>query len=210
MDRQRESGTHRNSSMETDRNTNSGQTEKRLQERSTVTRDRTQGEAGTDTHPEDPKKTRGNDPEAGSRRKRPETEEGPRGPQRPSCADRLREQQTPRIKGRHQDPEQGKVPGRDPTVGEQSCRTALHRPTPRPQARTDLEVGVGSQGLVDQSVPLWVPWAQVHDVTLSLLVCQGHRRELARSGRNQGWQLARAPVPDSLAPLPLCSGRGQN
>ena len=82
-------------------NTNSGQTEKRLQERSTVTRDRTQGEAGTDTHPEDPKKTRGNDPEAGSRRMRPETEEGPRGPQRPLCADRLREQQTPRIKGRH-------------------------------------------------------------------------------------------------------------
>lgn len=88
MERPRESGTHRNGSMETDRNTNRGQTEKRLQERSTVTRDRTQGEAGTDTHPEDPKKAKGNDPEAGPRRMRPETEEGPRAPQRPSCADK--------------------------------------------------------------------------------------------------------------------------
>lgn len=59
-------------------------------------------------------------------------------------------------------------------------------PAPHRGARTDLEVGVGSQGLVDQSVTLRVPWTQVHDVTLSLLVRQGHRGELARSGRNWG------------------------
>lgn len=46
------------------------------------------GRGRTDTHPEDPKKAKGNDPEAGPRRVRPETEEGPRAPQRPSCADK--------------------------------------------------------------------------------------------------------------------------
>ena len=73
--------------METDRNTNSGQTENTPREINSDTRDSPQGEAGTDTHSENLKKTGGNDPEARSRRTRPETEEGPRGPQKP-CADK--------------------------------------------------------------------------------------------------------------------------
>jgi hypothetical protein len=53
----------------------------------------------------------------------------------------------------------------------------------RPAVLTNLEVGVGSQGLIDQPVTLGVPWTQVHDVALSLLICEGHGRELARSRR---------------------------
>lgn len=69
----------------------------------------------------------------------------------------------------------------------QGSRAAVKEgPAPGPRARTDLEVGVGSQGLVDQAVTLWVPWTQVHDVTLGLLICQRHRWELARSRRNPG------------------------
>lgn len=48
---------------------------------------------------------------------------------------------------------------------------------------TNLEIGISSQGFVDQPVTLRVPWAQVHDVALSLLVRQGHRWKLARSRR---------------------------
>lgn len=51
---------------------------------------------------------------------------------------------------------------------------------------TNLEIGISSQGFVDQPVTPGVPWAQVHDVTLSLLVCQRHRWKLARTRRKLG------------------------
>lgn len=54
---------------------------------------------------------------------------------------------------------------------------------------TNLEIGISSQGFVDQAVTPRVPWTQVHDVTLSLLICQGHRWELARSRRKR-WRVA--------------------
>lgn len=51
---------------------------------------------------------------------------------------------------------------------------------------TNLEIGISSQGFIDQPVTPGVPWAQVHDVTLCLLVCQRHRWKLARTRRKQG------------------------
>lgn len=61
---------------------------------------------------------------------------------------------------------------------------------PWPQTElTNLEIGVSSQGFVDQAVTPGVPWTQVHDVTLGLLICQGHGWELARSRRKK-WKVA--------------------
>lgn len=50
---------------------------------------------------------------------------------------------------------------------------------------TNLKIGISSQGFIDQPVPPGVPWAQVHDVTLGLFICQGHRWKLAGSRRKQ-------------------------
>lgn len=48
----------------------------------------------------------------------------------------------------------------------------------------------------------------MHDITLSLLICQGHRWELARNRRNLGQEFAWAPVPHSLElSSPLLVGR---
>lgn len=46
---------------------------------------------------------------------------------------------------------------------------------------TNLKVGVDSEGFVHQPVPAWVPWFQMHDVTLGFLVGQGHWGELRDS-----------------------------
>lgn len=68
-------------------------------------------------------------------------------------------------------------PARRPTAGaSQSWVTWL----------TNLKIGISGQGFVDQPVTLRVPGAQVHDVTLGLLICQGHGWKLARSRRKQG------------------------
>lgn len=48
---------------------------------------------------------------------------------------------------------------------------------------TDLEVGVGGQGLVHQAVAPGVARLQVHDVALGALVGQGHRGELHWGGK---------------------------
>lgn len=145
-----------------------------LQERSTVTQETVHRERRGQTHTQRTRKRQEAMTQRQGQGERGQRQRRDPGDHRSHRVQRLRERQTPRIKGRHQDPEQGKVPGRDSTVGKRSRRTALHRPTPPPRAHTNLEVGVSSQGFIDQSVPLWVPWTQVHDVTLSLLVCQGY------------------------------------
>lgn len=67
-------------------------------------------------------------------------------------------------------------PGSPQQGGTQSWFTGL----------TNLEIGISSQGFIDQPVTLRIPWAQVHDVTLGLFISQGDRWKLARSRRKQG------------------------
>lgn len=135
------------------------------------------------THP-GPKKTEiGNDSETGSWRARSETEQGHSG---------TREIVTERDTEDNGDPgpnadtevQNQPEPKAEPGAGEQPSAEPPTSRLPGPWAPTNLEVGVGSQRLVDQSVALWVAWTQVHDVALGFFIRQGHRWELARSGRN--------------------------
>lgn len=74
------------------------------------------------------------------------------------------------------EPQSGSPQHAGSALGAQSQTTGL----------TNLEIGISSQGFVDQPVTPGVPWAQVHDIALSLLICQRHRWELANRRREQG------------------------